>query len=153
MVEHNLIESTPIGTVSLLCPPYWVSLMKGEFEVFNIYYYFMSAQTIMNLCCIVQAAYGIYTCQPVRLKILEIQFFWTLRSHSSKLWPPTPTADPCPPTASILSYLSSAQQDLAAEPQENIRKPLITISALNYDTLNTGDLTGMMVSSPFSSVL
>ena len=49
-----------------------------------------------------------HTCQPIRLKILEIHFFLTLRSHSSK---------PLPPTASILSYLSSAQEDLTVEPQ------------------------------------
>ena len=83
---------------------------------------------------VMRASYRIYetthqghshTCQPIRLKILEILFFRTLRSHSSK---------PLPPTARILSYLSSAQQDLTGEPHENIRKPLIAISTLNSGT-------------------
>ena len=66
-----------------------------------------------------------HTCQPIRLKILEILFFRTLRSHSSK---------PLPPTARILSYLSSAQQDLTGEPHKNITKPLTAISTLNSGT-------------------
>ena len=66
-----------------------------------------------------------HTCQPVRLKIPEIQFFWTLRSHSSK---------PPPPKAKILAYLSSTQQYLSNEPQENIRKPTVTILTLNSDS-------------------
>ena len=49
-----------------------------------------------------------HTCQLVGLKILEILLFWTLRSHSS---------EPLPPTARILSHLSSVQQDLTGEPQ------------------------------------
>ena len=50
-----------------------------------------------------------------------------------KPWLKTPT-----PTARILSYLSSAQQDIFGEPQENIRKPLIAILTLNFGTKNTG---------------
>ena len=34
----------------------------------------------------------------------------------------------------ILSYLSSAQQDLTGEPQKNIRKPIIAILTLNSGT-------------------
>ena len=43
----------------------------------------------------------------------------------------------------VLSYLSSAQQVLTSEPQENIRKPLIAILTLNSGLANTGNLTGM----------
>ena len=82
-----------------------------------------------------------HTRQPVRLKILEILFFITLSSH---IW------EPPPPTARILSYLSSAQQDLTGESQENIRKPVIAILTLSSGIWNTGvsqgntgDLTGM----------
>ena len=73
---------------------------------------------------------------PVNLRILEIPFFWTLRTHSST---------PLPSTATIRSYLCSAQQVLTGESQPNIRKPIITILALNYGRLprNTGDLTGL----------
>ena len=60
----------------------------------------------------------------VRLKILEIQFFWTLRSHSSK---------PLPPIATILPYSSSAQQVLTGKPHDSIRKPIIAILTLNSD--------------------
>ena len=35
-----------------------------------------------------------------------------------------------PPTARIVSYLSSAQQDLTGEPQENIRKLIIAIRSI-----------------------
>ena len=66
-----------------------------------------------------------HTCQHVRLKILEILFFSTLRSHSS-----TPLSH----TAMILSYLSSAQQDLTGEPHENIIKPIIAILTLDLGT-------------------
>ena len=51
-----------------------------------------------------------------------------LRSQSSK---------PLPPTARILSYLSSAQQTLTGESQENIRKQIIIIFTLNSGTYNT----------------
>ena len=51
-----------------------------------------------------------------------------------------------PPKATILSYLSSAQQVLTDEPQESIRKPIIAIMTLNskYQSLprNLGNLTG-----------
>ena len=77
---------------------------------------------IDGTCCIWNSK---HTCQPVRLRILEILFFWTLRSHSSK---------PLPSTAMIRSYLSSAHQHLTGEPQENIRKPIIVILNLNYST-------------------
>ena len=38
----------------------------------------------------------------------------------------------------MLAYLSSAQQDLSNEPQENIRKPIIKIVTLDSDSQNTG---------------
>ena len=66
-----------------------------------------------------------HTCHTVGLNTLEILLFGTLRSHRSK---------PLPPTARILSYLSSAQQDLTGEPHENIRKPIIATFTVNSST-------------------
>ena len=37
-----------------------------------------------------------------------------------------------PPAARLLSYLSSTQQDLTGEPQEDIRKLIIAILALKF---------------------
>ena len=57
--------------------------------------------------------------------MLEIQFFGILSSHSSK---------PLPPKSKVLGYLSSVQQDLTGEPQENMRKPIITVWTLHSDS-------------------
>ena len=67
---------------------------------------------------------GNHTCQPVRVKILEIQFFLNLTSHCSI---------PLPPMAKMLSYPRSAQRDLTNKLHENIRTPIITALTLNSE--------------------
>ena len=62
-----------------------------------------------NTVRIPRRPYCTHACQPVRLQILEIQSFWTLRSRSSKLLLRT-----------ILTYLSSAQQRLSNKPHHSI---------------------------------
>ena len=54
---------------------------------------------------------------------------WEAITQNPYSWPLT--SDQRPPTARILSCLSSAQPDLIGESQENIRKPKLAILTLN----------------------
>ena len=68
----------------------------------------------------------------------SIQFFSTLRSHSSQ---------PLAPTTRILPYLSSAQQDLTNKSQLN-RNPIIAVLAPKSDCRNTVELSCEWIAPP-----
>ena len=63
------------------------------------------------------------------LKIAQSQLF--LRTPNWKFCFLTLSSNLPPPTAAILPYVSSAQQALTGEPQENIRKLIVIILTLN----------------------
>ena len=77
------------------------------------------------------------TCRLI-FRILNDQWDWKYQIFSiSKLWEGV-SQSPLPPTANIVPYLSSAQQDLTNKQQEHTRTPMISILATKSHSKNMG---------------